>query len=112
MLVLALLAPSPSVRVHAELTGHGHGALNGSYTVKDGRGDFLWTLVFFDTGPAGADVRIGNSMLFPLCVPCVSGQSGRTKLTKRGMRLLESGRASVVVTGVRGRLRGRIVTRH
>jgi hypothetical protein len=113
LLLSAALLVSAPVQVHANLTGHGHGSLSGRYTVKDGRGDFLWTILYFDLGNAArADVRVGKNVLFPLCAPCTPGQSGRTKLTKRGMRLLESGRASVVVVGARGELRGRVVTRH
>jgi hypothetical protein len=113
LLLSAALFISAPVQVQANLTGDGHGSLSGRYTVKDGRGDFLWTLLYFDTGRVGrADVRIGTSVLFPLCAPCTNGRSGRTTLTKRGMRLLDSGRASVVVVGARGELRGRVVTRH
>jgi hypothetical protein len=113
LLAAALFLSVPTVKVHAELTGHGHGSVSGSYRVKNGRGAFLWTILFFDTGAVTrADVRVGKSLLFPLCAPCTAGRSGGTNLTRRGMRLLESGQASVVVAGARGELRGRIVTRH
>jgi hypothetical protein len=113
MLAAALFLTTPTVRVHAALTGHGHGSLSGTYKAQDGRGNFLWTILFFDTGAATrADIRVGKNVLFPLCAPCTAGQSGQTKLTRRGMRLLESGEASVVVIGARGELRGRVMTRH
>ena len=102
-----------TVNVHASFVGPGgRGSFNGTYTVKGGRGGFLWTILFFDAGRvARADVRVGNGVLFPLCAPCTVGQSGATKLTRRGMRLLESGSASVVLVGTRGQARGRITTR-
>jgi hypothetical protein len=113
VLAAALFLTAPTVRVHAELTGHGHGSLRGTYKVQDGRGNFLWTILFFDTGAVTrADIRVGQNVLFPLCAPCTVGQSGRTALTRRGIRLLESGQASVVVIGARGELRGRVSTRH
>jgi hypothetical protein len=113
VLAAALFLTTPTVRVHAELTGHGHGSLSGTYTTQDGRGNFLWTILFFETGAAArADIRVGKNVLFPLCAPCTRGQSGHTRLTGRGMRLLESGQASVVVIGTRGELRGPVVTRH
>jgi hypothetical protein len=113
VIAAALFLSAPTVRVHADLTGHGHGSLSGAYKAHDGRADFLWTILFFDTGAASrADIRVGKNVLFPLCAPCQPGQSGRTKLTKRGSLLLESGRASVVVVGAHGVLRGRVVTRH
>jgi hypothetical protein len=113
LLAAVLFVSVPTVKVHATLAGHGHGSFSGSYRVKNGRGAFLWTILFFDTGAVTrADVRVGKDVLFPLCAPCTAGQSGGTNLTRRGMRLLESGQASVVVAGARGELRGRIVTRH
>ncbi|HEY8646979.1 MAG TPA: hypothetical protein VIL77_14000 [Gaiellaceae bacterium] len=113
VLAAALFLSAPTVKVHANLGGHGQGSFSGTYDVKNGRGDFLWTILFFNTGRASrADIQVGKSVLFPLCAPCTVGQSGRTNLTKRGMRLLESGQASVVVVGARGELRGRVVTRH
>jgi hypothetical protein len=113
LLAASLFLSGPAVRVHAELTGHGHGSFSGSYKVNDGRGDFVWTILFFDAGAATrADIRVAKNVLFPLCAPCTVGQSGRTKLTERGMRLLASGQASVVIVGARGELRGRVVTRH
>jgi hypothetical protein len=113
VLAAALLLSAPTVKVHANLAGHGKGSFTGTYQVKDGRGDFLWTILFFGTGrPARADIRVGKNVLFPLCAPCAVGQSGRTNLTKRGIRLLESGQASVVLVGARGELRGRVLTSH
>jgi hypothetical protein len=120
------------VRVHAELqpsvglprptdAAHAAGSFTATFPRSAPRPRFLWTIVFFDlTGPAAsADLHVGPSdsaggELFPLCRPCKTGQSGSTNLTRRGIRLIESGRLYVVVrttTNPRGEIRGRLLIR-
>jgi hypothetical protein len=65
-----------------------------------------------------ADLHLGSSdlsggVLFSLCRLCKAGQSGSTKLTPRGLRLIRSGRVYVVVRTAKnphGEMRGRLIT--
>ncbi len=104
------------VHVHANLRGasDARGSFSAAFPRSGARPRFLWTLLFFDlTGPVvKADLELGRGVLFTLCRPCKAGQSGSTKLTQRGRRLIESGGTSVNVRTTKnpgGELRGRLL---
>jgi len=117
------------VHVHAEMrpsvglpqptdAARARGSFTATFPSAAARPRFLWTILFFDlTGPAVADLHLGSvdapgRRLFTLCRRCKAGQSGSTNLTKRGVRLIESGRIYVVVrtnTNPRGEIRGQLL---
>lgn len=132
LFAVTLASAAGVVRIHAELrsasavprpTGalDARGSFSASFPRAGARPRFLWTILFFDlSGPAvEADLQVGppgaaGSVLFPLCRPCKASESGSTKLTQRGVRLIESGATYVNLRTAKnpdGEIRGQALLR-
>jgi len=128
----AVASAAATVHVRAELRSsavvprpvgalRASGSFSATFPAEGARPRLLWTIIFGDlTGPAvEADLHVGRpavagGVLFPLCRPCKSGQSGSTKLTQRGVRLIESGRTYVELRTPKnpaGEIRGQVLVR-